>query len=166
MPACELTAAMIAMHPFVVSLMIVCTLVGATEAAGCSGGLWNISNPSQANDLAEALACSESTQFLVDWYGKVELKRTLAIRNGSILTITGVENAVIAGGGEIRLFSVVGSSLYLKNSTLEGGWAQGKGGAIFANSSSNIDIHSCNLTDSSASSDGGELLTSCTHCFE
>lgn len=147
---------MVAIRHFIGSLAIALSLT-RIEGTGCSGGVWSISNASQANELAEALACSESAQFIVSWNGKVELECTLAIGNDSTLTIMGVEDAVIAGGGELRLFSVSGSSLNLNNTALEGGWAQdGNGGAIFADSNSNLTLHSCNLVDSSANFEGGE----------
>lgn len=119
----------------------------------------SVLNDIDASELADSLACSNGTQYSVDWHGKVGISRTLAVGNGCTLTITGKENAGIDGGGAIRLFAVTdGATLQLQDISLEGGWASdGNGGAISSIGPSNtVNLVSCTFKNNSAEKLGGE----------
>lgn len=113
---------------------------------------FTVSTPAEATELAEAMNCTESSTFIVDWQGRVELVKTLILGNGSSLNVSGSEGAVIDGRGLIPLLKVSGGVvLSLDNITLE----NARGGAISTTESS-IVLRDCILSSNIAEG-GGEF---------
>lgn len=141
--------------------LVVFSLPAVFEAANCSNEVGNhreVFNSSDVEELADSLVCPGSTQLMVDWYGQIEISRSLNLRNGSALNITGLDAAVIKGNGTDRLFTVSGgATLSLESITIEGGRApDGEyGGAISANESSNLNLHNCSFMNNNATLGGG-----------
>lgn len=83
----------------------------------------DVYNMTHAQDLAEALRCTNSSQFTVIWHGSIFVPHTLSIGNSTVVKITGMEDAVIWGGESTQLFSITsGATLSIHNTSL------GKGG--------------------------------------
>lgn len=116
-----------------------------------------ISNTSDANTLVDALACSSAAHFIVEWRGRVELLRTLVVSNGSVLDITGTQDAAVFSSGTLQLIAVTGGAqLHVRNISLEDGYAaSGHGGAISAEAA-NVIIQHCQFTGNWAGTSGGE----------
>lgn len=146
---------MLLMSPLLMKIVVI-------DGAQCYNGQAqhiSVTNTSDASDLADTLSCSSSAQLVIDWYGQIEITRTLVIRNSSDVGIQGLEVAVISGVGGARLIAATGgSNLSLHNISLVGGFAseQGGGGAIFANETTNIHLADCSFKDNNADRHGGE----------
>lgn len=134
----------------------------AIDGAQCYDGESShvsVTNSSDASDLADTLLCSSSARLTIDWYGQIDITRTLVIRNSNEVEIQGSEGAVISGGGDARLFTATGGAILgLRNISLVGGFASGEenGGAILANESARILLEDCSLEDNNANRHGGE----------
>lgn len=129
------------------------------DAVECNEGVIDflVSNDVEATKLAMALTCSGSAHFEVAWHGTVEVGLPMAVSNKSILTITGLDEAIIKGTERFQLFSLSGGAeLNLNNISLHGGWAADGGGAISASETSYVGLHDCSVSDNSATNDGGE----------
>ena len=73
------------------------------------------------------------------WEGTAIVNETIALTDGSVVTVTGVGSGAIADGGDItQLFTVSNATLYLADTGLENGYgpggdynvAAGNGGAV------------------------------------
>lgn len=142
----------------ILSSIFVLWRLGAVHAVECAEDVINIdvSTSADAYELAEALACVGSTHVTVDWHGRVELARTVAVGDGSSLNITGSETAVIDGGGAIQLLTVSeGATLNLRTISLENGQAD-RGGSVFAKGSS-ITVVGSRFSGNKGTFGGGEF---------
>lgn len=121
-----------------------------TSSTFCAPGVTtrNVSNTEQALELSDALYCSGSAQFEVHWVGEVLLTQTIAVSNGNSIKVMGrgADEAVIDGGGAVRLFEVnKGSTLELNGVSLVGGWSSGKGGAVQLSDFSRLAAANCSF---------------------
>ena len=118
----------------------------------------NVTNSSDAENLAEALLCDGSGNFAVTWHGTVMLSRTLSVSNGSTLNVTGSTKstgAAISGDGTILLIEVdLASTVSLTGLTLSGG-----DGALHVTEKSFIEVIDCSFVrnNRTSSSYGGGL---------
>ncbi|CAM9630947.1 unnamed protein product, partial [Sphacelaria rigidula] len=136
--------------------------VGPVSGTSCPEGLtdWNVSTTAEALELSDALQCSGPGQFEVHWSGEVLLTRTITISNESSVAVWGhgAGEAVIDGGGAVRLFEVDdGSTLQLSSLSLVGGWADeyGDGGAVMVTNSSQLRASNCFFIGNNATDHGG-----------
>lgn len=94
------------------------------------------------------------------WVGIISVPQTLAVADGTSLTITGegVESALDGTGTAGPLVVVEGASsmLTLRNLEMTRGYAR-DGGAINAMTSAKVDIVNCTFSDNDASGSGGEI---------
>lgn len=142
----------------VYSSIIALLFLRAVQAAECASEVasFDVSTADGADELVHSLMCIGSTHVTVDWHGWVKLTQTIAVGNGSSLSINGLEEAVIDGGSAIPLITVSGgATLKLNNISLENGWAADQGGAVFVNESY-IALDSCRFSGNNATIDGGE----------
>lgn len=93
-------------------VLLVVVIVSSESQTLCADGLTelSVSSAAEAAELSNALLCSGSGQFEVDWSGNVLVSTTFAISNGTSLKVTGVGAAVIDGGGMTQLFAVEGGA--------------------------------------------------------
>lgn len=95
--------------------------------------------------------------FNVNWQGTVIVNETIAVEEGSSLTIVGLDsNVVIDGNGTTQLFKMSGASLTLANVQCFNASVIGVGAAIFANVST-LFLENTTFEGNSASSDGGAM---------
>lgn len=123
----------------------------------------SVSSTAEAVELSEALLCSGSGKFEVEWSGEVLVTKTMSVSNSTSLKIIGSGStsppqAVINGGDEVRLFVVQGgSSLELNNLSIQPGMAwPGIGEAVLVMDSSQLTVVDCSFSYSEAWSSGGE----------
>ena len=99
----------------------------------------DVATTDEARNLARTLNCSGRGTFDVLWEGTVIVNETIALTDGSVVTVTGVGSGAIAdGGGITQLFTVSNATLYLADTGLENGYgpggdynvAAGNGGAV------------------------------------
>lgn len=102
-------------------------------------GIYSVSLPADAADLAAALSACTGGNYTVAWTGAVVLETPLVVAAGSSLTITGAPGAggaaaALDGGGVIGLVDLgAGSSLRLEGVTLRNARrGAGNGGAVRA----------------------------------
>lgn len=148
---------------FVFSSIILLSLTRAVEAVSnfIEAANFVVFTPADADEVTEALLSAGPMQVNVDWHGRVQLLRTLVLGNGSCLTITGLDDAVIDGGGTIPLLTVSdGAKLSLDNVSLEKGFADDWGGAITAHESSLV-FSGCIFSSNTATNGGGEFNECC-----
>ena len=94
----------------------------------------NVRNSAEAQALARAVAC-EGGSFDIIWSADVLLNQTISISSSTTVNIRAApeQEAVISGGGTVRLFDFVGNgTLYLEGLVLRDGFVQGSGGAVNA----------------------------------
>lgn len=120
---------------------------------------WIIADEDEALSLASAIGCSDGN-FTVTWVGAITVSQTLTIADGTSLTITGegTDSAMDGAGTAGPLLFVEGdsSSLTLRNLEITRGSGT-KGGAIYALTSTTVNIINCTFSDNDASGSGGEL---------
>lgn len=108
-----------------------------------NNGVYSVSAPADAADLATALVACTGGAYNVTWTGAVVLDAPLVVAAGSSLTITGAPGgggeaataaAALDGGGAVGLVDLgAGSSLRLEGVTLRNARrAGGNGGAVRA----------------------------------
>ena len=109
-------------------------------------------------DLASALDCSDGT-FTITWVGSLAIPQTLAVTDGTSLTINGegAGSALDGRGVTGPLIFVDGSSsaLTLRNLGVKRGSGT-VGGAISALTSASVNIVNCTFSENYASQGGGE----------
>ena len=118
---------------------------------------WIVENTAQARALAEETTCSGGT-FDVLWKGFVTVDTTIAVANGTVLKITGVQGpspAVISGGHDAQLLTVVNASLHVSDVGLSSG-SSVVGGAITV-STSNVTLTRTHFSGNKAKGMGGAL---------
>lgn len=124
----------------------------------------NVSTTAEALELSDALLCSGPGQFEVEWIGAVLLAETIVVSNGLSLKVSGRgEEAIIDGGGGVRLFEVlIGSVLELdKVSLVRGGPGHdgsslNYGGAVIVSGLSRLTATECFFKDNNATTYGGK----------
>lgn len=114
-----------------------------------------VASASEALAFAQAVNCTGPGSFSVDWTGTVETQATVSISNGTTLVISGSQDAIIDGGGQIQMFDVSSATLKLSNLVLENGNSS-EGGAIKA-LSSNVTVTDCVFVENHASLNGGAI---------
>lgn len=69
----------------------VVVIAGAAKSEPCDSSLVNltVANRKDADYLSEALQCTGSGAFEVVWNGTVQVARSMVVRNGSFLNVTG-----------------------------------------------------------------------------
>lgn len=138
-----------------VSLLSVLGLAKA-QATPCEAGVTtrNVTSTADALELSDALRCSGPAEFEIDWVGEALLTRTIAVSNGSSVKVMGrgAGEAVIDGGGAVRLFEVnEGSTLELNRVSLVGGFSSGDGGAVHLAADSRLSVVNCSFVENIAS---------------
>ena len=79
---------------------------------------WIVENATQARALAETTKCSGGS-FQVEWRGNISMDETIYAVDGTVLHIYGTHaGAVMSGGLEKRLITLVNASLYLTNNNI------------------------------------------------
>lgn len=156
--------------PFL-ALALILLIFKAGVSAPCDQGIVNVSVSTfeDAQGLQDALTCSGTGMFYVEWTGEVnigELDGGFTVLNGSSLNVTGIGgNAVINGDNRVRIFRLTGEShLYLNSISLENGlqWTgYSYGGAVFATEMSHVSATDCSFLNNSADvfffESGGEV---------
>lgn len=134
-------------------------------SAPCASGVTaiNVTTRDDAQNLSDALECTGGGGvFDVTWYGNVTVSQTIAVRDGSTVTVSGATSppdgaAVVDGAEEARLFFVNGAStLNLHNLVLQGGWHNANGSAVYAEAQSTVKMFNCEFTDNTAHHEGGD----------
>ena len=98
---------------------------------------FEVTTTEDARNLVTALKCSGGGSFDVLWQGTVIVDETIALTDGSVVTIAGVgSGSVVDGNGTTKLFTVANAKLNLADVTLENGYGYSGesiyGGAIRA----------------------------------
>lgn len=118
------------------------------ESAPCPASVTQISvsSPDDVQALRDALYCTGSGTFEVNWRGTVAVEQAIEVAGGSHLIVAQAPTddsddvAVIDGGNSSGIFHVSGRSmLTLLNLVLKGGRSD-RGGAIEVDSSSSLDV--------------------------
>lgn len=143
------------------------------ESAPCPASVTQISvsSPDDVQALRDALYCTGSGTFEVNWSGTVAVEQVIEVTGGSHLVVVQDPTddlddvAVIDGGNSSGIFHVSGRSmLTLVNLVLRGGRSD-RGGAIEVDSSSSLDVDVNRVTAldcvfmSNYASRGGESLS-------
>lgn len=120
--------------------------------------VWVVETSAQARALAAAVNCSGGS-FEVEWRGSVVMDEPIYVTNGTALAVTGVgSDAVMDGGGLIRIFTIVDASLSLSRVSISSG-SSVAGGAIAA-SRSTLVLNQTDFVGNSATGNGGALFVS------
>lgn len=115
---------------------------------------WVINDPVKAKSLA-SVNCSGGN-FEVEWNGRVVIDDTIRVLDGTIMTITGVNNAFIDGGGNTQIFSVENAELHLNDVTVSNGNGT-DGGAIYS-SGSRLSFTDTHFVENKAFVNGGAVI--------
>lgn len=140
-------------------LWAVCRIpfVGASTCSPPSDS-WTITDETDALNLAFALGCSDGN-FTVTWVGVIAVSETLAIADGTSLTIIGegTDSGLDGTGTTGPLIFVEGdsSTLTLRNLEITNGSGR-NGGAIYALTSATVLISNIFFSNNDANGDGGE----------
>lgn len=134
--------------------LLISFLHGALTANASSGPCatelvsLTVASTEDADALSESLNCTGTGSFDVVWSGHVEISQTLAIGDGTTLTVTGEsgsatntdDGAAVDGGGVVQLFSVLnGAVLNLYDVSLVNGLG-GHAAAVYAGGGSSVTI--------------------------
>ena len=118
---------------------------------------WVVEDSAQVQAMAEAVNCSGGA-FEVAWIGNITVDKTIYVSHGTVLNISGIgppSSAVINGGIQTRLLTVINASLYISDVDLSSG-SSVVGGAIAA-SSSNVTLTRTSFSGNRASGMGGAI---------
>lgn len=119
---------------------------------------WVVEDTEEAFALANAVSNCSGGDFEVDWRGHVLVNTTLWVVDGTSLTITGGNDAVVDGGGLTRPFVVVNASLQLGGLAVVDGTAL-FGGGIFAGGSK-LTLNGTRLSNCTAELGGAAYIDS------
>lgn len=149
---------------------------GQTSSDGSTSRV--VSSSSGASDLADYLSnSSHPVKLDVEWRQHVTIVETIPVSAESTLTIRGSGDAVIDGGGSVRLFTVSdGATLRLTGLLLRGGAANEdggeNGGAVLVDGGSLVTATNCSFSENrvnaseDSSAHGGEYSIPCFMCWE
>lgn len=119
---------------------------------------WVVDTSAQAQALAAAVNCSGGS-FEVEWRGRVVVDEPIFVVDGTVLAVTGAgSDAVMDGGGLIRVLTVVDASLLVSRVNISSG-ASVVGGAIAA-AGSTLVFNQTNFVGNSATGNGGAIYVS------
>ena len=116
---------------------------------------WVVNNTEGATLLAEAIFCSRGN-FDVTWMRHVNVTKTIYVLDGVSLNITGASDAVMDGGGKVRVLLVSNGQLYLQNLEIINGNGS-EGGAIFAGPGSELFVDGASFSSNIAQNMGGAV---------
>ena len=110
-------------------------------------------------DLASALECSDGN-FMVIWVGNITLSQTLAVTDGSSLTIDGESSDSTVDGmgntGPLIFVEGASSKLTLRNLSIARGSGH-DGGGVYASTSATVKVVNCIFSGNNAGDDGGGI---------
>ncbi|CAB1118550.1 unnamed protein product [Ectocarpus sp. CCAP 1310/34] len=120
---------------------------------------WVVAESAEALALAAAVNCSGGS-FEVEWRGSIVVESPVYVRDGTVLTVTGVgSTAVIDGNAATRLFTVVDASLHLRNVNISYGASSAVGGGIAA-AGSRVTLNHTSFVGNRATGHGGAVYVS------